>query len=65
MDGIWIIRQEEAPIPRFKSTSTMAMKFLRKRENSMSIKGPHLFDTLSPHLRNSAGQSLAVFKTFE
>ena len=41
MDGIWIIRQEEAPIPRVKSTSTMAIMFLRKKKHFISIKGPH------------------------
>ena len=34
-----------------------------KRENFLSVKGPRLFNTLPPHLRNSAGQSLETFKS--
>ena len=34
-----------------------------KRENSLSVKVPCLFNTLPSYLRNCAGQSLAVFKS--
>ena len=34
-----------------------------KREHFLSVKGPRLFNTLPSHLRNCAGQSLAVFKS--
>ena len=33
IEGNWIIKQEDAPIPRLRSTSTMARKFLRRTGN--------------------------------
>ena len=43
MEGNWIIKQEDAPIPRLKSTSTMAGKFLRRTGNDRKEKSLEIY----------------------
>ena len=55
----WSVRHgRKCKIPSLKHRGSVGTK----RESFVSVKGPRLFNTLPAHIRNIAGQSLAVFK---